>query len=57
MSSEKVPNPIAASGGGGGVAPNTKTSPPHGVEFAKGINGLDKVVLHDPRGSLAEVLH
>ena len=26
------------------------------VELCKGINGLDKVVLRDPRGSTAEVL-
>ncbi|KAL6191732.1 hypothetical protein ACLB2K_038122 [Fragaria x ananassa] len=46
MSSEKVPNPTIAA---------TPPPPSHGVEFVKGINGLDKVVLRDPRGSLAEV--
>ncbi|XP_024165989.2 phosphoglycerate kinase, chloroplastic [Rosa chinensis] len=44
-----LPNPIAT------TAANAKTTPPHGVEFIKGVNGLDKVVLRDPCGSVAEV--
>lgn len=43
MSSEKVPQSAMAS------------STPH-VEFAKGVNGLDKIVLRESRGSSAEVI-
>lgn len=69
MSSDKAPiaaasasaavatNALSGSSGSGGVAAanaNAKLLHP-GAEFSKGINGLDKVVLRDPRGSVAEV--
>ncbi|GMN52009.1 hypothetical protein TIFTF001_021160 [Ficus carica] len=46
MSSEKVSSCGATSA--------TLASPPH-VELSKGVNGLDKVVLRESRGSSAEV--
>ncbi|XP_068332415.1 putative glucose-6-phosphate 1-epimerase isoform X1 [Pyrus communis] len=70
MSSDKAPNPIATSaaasptnassntttgGGGSAAVANANVSLHPGVESCKGINGLDKLVLHDPRGSSAEV--
>ncbi|XP_070666498.1 putative glucose-6-phosphate 1-epimerase isoform X2 [Malus domestica] len=71
MSSDKAPNPIAASaavsptnassntttgGGGPAAVANSNVSLHPGVESCKGINGLDKLVLHDPRGSSAEAI-
>ncbi|PON75027.1 Glucose-6-phosphate 1-epimerase [Trema orientale] len=47
MSSEKVPSSATASS----TAPPAS---PH-VELAKGVNGLDKIVLRESRGSSAEV--
>lgn len=49
MSSEKV----LSSGSGSGSA-SAPLASPH-AEVCKGINGLNKVVLRDPRGSSAEV--
>lgn len=48
MSSEKAPSVPSAS--------SAPSAAPPGVEFCKGVNGLDKLVLREPRGSSAEVL-
>ncbi|CAN6677745.1 unnamed protein product [Malus baccata var. baccata] len=66
MSSDKAPNPTAASAAsainasidtssGARAVANANASLHPGVESSKGVNGLDKLVLHDPRGSSAEV--
>ncbi|KAK4564877.1 hypothetical protein RGQ29_006795 [Quercus rubra] len=49
MSSEKVLSSASAS-----ASASAPLASPH-VDVCKGINGLDKVVLRDPRGSSAEV--
>lgn len=49
MSSEKV-----LSSGSGSASASAPLASPH-AEVCKGINGLNKVVLRDPRGSSAEV--
>lgn len=49
MSSEKV-----SSSGATSTTLSSSPSSPH-VEFSKGVNGLDKVVLRESRGSSAEV--
>ncbi|KAM2335372.1 hypothetical protein ACFXTH_012789 [Malus domestica] len=65
MSSDKAPNPTAASAAvainasidtssGAGAVANANASLHPGVESSKGVNGLDKLILHDPRGSSAE---
>ena len=65
MSSDKAPNPTAASAAAAinasidtstGAVANANASLHPGVESSKGVNGLDKLVLHDPRGSSAEVI-
>ncbi|KAM0967021.1 hypothetical protein ACFX1X_023022 [Malus domestica] len=67
MSSDKAPNPTAASAAsainasidtssGARAVANANASLHPGVESSKGVNGLDKLVLHDPRGSSAEVI-
>ncbi len=48
MSSEKGPTPSSA--------PLGPLSPRPHFEVCKGVNGLDKIVLREPRGSSAEVL-
>lgn len=51
MSSEKV---LSSGSGSGSASASAPLASPH-AEVCKGINGLNKVVLRDPRGSSAEV--
>ncbi|KAM1463247.1 hypothetical protein ACFX1Q_047261 [Malus domestica] len=65
MSSDKALNPTATSAvvamnalidtsSGVSAMANANTSLHPGTESSKGVNGLDKLVLHDPRGSSAK---